>query len=85
LAGIVHRDVKPSNIFYTRSQTGLNIVLADFDRAAIITDSKFQCAGTIPYIAPEMLYDWPIVDYVCDIWSAAVVICEVVSPLFFLV
>lgn len=77
---VIHRDIKPQNIFYSRSKSKLLIVLADFDHSVIATESNsnFERVGTFPYIAPEMLTACPMCDYTCDIWSAGIVFCEVV-------
>jgi serine/threonine protein kinase len=83
--GIVHRDVKPSNLFLARTPDGREVIkLLDFGvskRAAAtsergdLTDSQV-IIGTPCYMAPEQLFASARVDGRADLWSLAAVLFE---------
>ena len=76
-AGFVHRDLKPENIMLTLSK---RVVVMDFGIARSLTDSQAGTIGGTPgYMSPEQAAGVPV-DARADVFSAAVVLAEIVSP-----
>ncbi len=79
--GVIHRDVKPDNIFLTRDSEGRMLVkLLDFGIAeALGEDGSYahcQMAGTPEYMAPEILLATHEVDRAVDLYALGVTIFE---------
>lgn len=73
---IIHRDIKPDNIFLLNS--GKTIKVGDFGLAKMLTsqnDFAKTYVGTPYYMSPEVLMDNPY-SPVCDIWSLGCVLFE---------
>jgi len=86
-AGIVHRDLKPANIFLARGPDGRDFVkLLDFGVSKIGGGAAIESLtrtgmilGTPHYMAPEQFRGAKDVDSRADLYSAAVVIYELLS------
>lgn len=56
--GIIHRDIKPGNIFYLERPDGKRqFVIADFGISKNLGEAKTLGCGTDVYMAPEMFKD----------------------------
>ena len=72
---ILHRDIKPENVFITDN---LKPMIGDFGVSRINnseTQAKKEQAGTIHYMAPEVL-DKSYMCFQSDVWSMGVILYE---------
>ncbi len=78
--GIIHRDIKPSNVMITADG---RVKLADFGIALLIGDKRLTAShsaiGTPTYMSPEQILRPRSVDHRTDIYSAAVVLYEMLA------
>jgi TolB-like protein/tetratricopeptide (TPR) repeat protein len=75
-AGILHRDLKPGNLFLTRDGT---VKVLDFGFAEIFGDAHRLEGGTPAYMSPEQHVAGPVQDARTDVWSAAVVLFRMLT------
>ncbi|KIX96022.1 uncharacterized protein Z520_08277 [Fonsecaea multimorphosa CBS 102226] len=77
---IVHRDLKPENILFTRTgKFNFHFTIADFGVSKFASNAR-TLVGTLPYAAPEVLYDtFGPQTSKADVWSLFVTIAYVID------
>jgi serine/threonine-protein kinase len=77
--GIVHRDIKPGNVFITDDDL---VKIVDFGLAKLASQPKLTktgiTVGTVPYMSPEQAGDNGI-DHRTDVWAVGVLIYEMIT------
>jgi serine/threonine protein kinase/ABC-type phosphate/phosphonate transport system substrate-binding protein len=76
-AGIVHRDVKPSNVFLTQVGKRVEPKLIDFGLSKLVghdvrITTQGMVIGTPAYMSPEQFFEPETVDHRSDVWAMAV-------------
>ena len=77
--GIVHRDVKPANVFILEDGT---VKLLDFGVAKLATSTltrQGDVVGSAPYMSPEQIAGTQDLDGRSDVWSTGVLLFELLT------
>ena len=77
--GIVHRDVKPANVFILEDGT---VKLLDFGIAKLATSTltrQGDVVGSAPYMSPEQIAGTQDLDGRSDVWSTGVLLYELLT------
>jgi len=74
--GIMHRDIKPQNIFFRMENEKMKVKLGDFSCSIFIKDNTSDPIGTFIYSSPEIINE---IEYneKSDLWSLGITLFEI--------
>ncbi|MGB6300587.1 MAG: protein kinase [Rivularia sp. (in: cyanobacteria)] len=87
LIKVIHRDLKPDNIFLLPRESGEWVKILDFGIAKILKQSSEQTnltqrfIGTFRYSSPEQIQNYKDIDGRSDIYSLGIILYEMLTAL----
>ena len=87
--GVIHRDLKPDNVFLMDDEAGSRVKVLDFGISRLLADAADRAPGRLTrtgtvlgtpiYMAPEQALGEPTQDERVDVYSAGVMLYEMLS------
>lgn len=86
-AGVLHRDLKPGNVFLTGGGDGTDVKILDFGIARVIDAAggahrhtrTGMLLGTPGYMSPEQIQSVKSTDPRSDLWSVGIILFEMLT------
>lgn len=78
-AGLVHFDIKGSNVLVSEMKGKAVAKIVDFGLAAPPVDAPDQVVGTVRYMSPEMITKKQAIDYRADLYSLGIVLYRMLA------
>jgi len=79
--GVIHRDLKPGNLFLERIRGGFHLQVMDFGIAKVIDKQRTRTGmamGSLCYMSPEQIQDPRSVDHRSDLFATGCILYELV-------